>query len=80
MRSRISGSISSEEIASLRFYGASIEFVDQLKQMGYGNLNAGQLISMRLQGVSIPFIENLQARRKGLSADDLIALRMRGSN
>jgi len=67
-------------MASLRFYGASVEFVDKLKQMGYANLNAGQLISMRLQGVSIALIENLQAQgRKGLSANELIAMRMRAA-
>lgn len=49
--------------------------------MGYANLNADQLISMRLQGVSIAFIEDLQAKgHKGLSADEVIGIRMRGSN
>lgn len=81
MRSRLSGSISAEQITSLRFYGASTEFVDKLKQMGYANLNARQLISMRFNGVSIAFIQDLQAQgRRGLSADELIGIRARGSN
>jgi hypothetical protein len=49
--------------------------------MGYANLTADQLISMRLQGVSIAFIQNLQAQgRNGLTADELIAIKMRISN
>jgi hypothetical protein len=68
-------------MGSLRFYGASIEFVDKLNQMGYANLNADQLISMRLQGVSIGFIEALKAQgHQDLTVNELIAMKMRRSH
>lgn len=55
------------------------EFIQQLADLGYKNVEADDLVSMRIHRVTPKWIEKLRAKGiKDLSVKDLIKLRISG--
>ena len=46
----------------MRIHGASADFVQQVKKLGYERVSVDQLVTMRIHGVSPEYIQGLQAR------------------
>src|ERR1700686_2326127 len=52
--------LESDNLVNLRIHGASVDYVRELRDLGYPNLSAEQLVQMRIHGVSASYIRDLR--------------------
>jgi hypothetical protein len=68
-----------DELIAFQIHGVSPQFVEQLEDLGYSDLESDQLVAMRIHGVTPEFISDMKLRgSEDLSVDKLLALRIHG--
>jgi hypothetical protein len=58
--------------------GCDRKFIEDLEEMGYGDISDGLLVSMAIHGVSADYIREMRALGYDISLDKLIAFRIHG--
>ena len=67
-----------DDLVRFRQHGVTPEFAHQFAALGYRHLTAEDLVRFRLHGVTPEFARKALAEHPGLSADELVRLRLTG--
>ena len=73
------GKLSVDDLISLRVHGVTPEYIQQMRDIGFGSLSLRDVSSLRSQGVTPEYIGKMRAAGLGdLSARDILSLRVQG--
>src|SRR5947199_332631 len=70
--------VPADQLVAMRIHGASPEYIRELQTLGYRQVPVQTLVAMRIHGVSIDFVRKAKQRDPGVSADELIDMRIHG--
>ena len=55
-----------------------LDFVRQIRDLGFRDVSVDDLVSMRIHGVTPEFARRVKAREPGVTVDDLVGMRIHG--
>jgi beta-lactamase regulating signal transducer with metallopeptidase domain len=75
---RTKAPLSPDDLASLRTYGVTPEFLREIAALGYKTASVSDLVALRIHGVTPDYISRMTALVGRQSLDELVSLRIHG--
>jgi hypothetical protein len=77
---RFLSGLTADQLIKMRQHGVNPDFIQEIRGLGFTDLNVDQLIKMRIHGVGPDFIEEMRGLGFSADVDALIKLRNHGVN